>query len=109
MNTRKIMLAVTMALCALPVGSALWAEETEEMEPLYKDYKIDEVTCREMLMMGGTSRDFTMAFMHGFMSGKKSELLFRVEPLTEATDKVLETCIDHPDETLLSAFEKARK
>jgi len=109
MNTRKIRLAVTMALFALPIGSVLWAEENEAPEPLYTDYKIDEVTCRDMLMMGGTSRDFTMAFMHGFMSGKKSELLFQVEPLTEATDMVLKTCIDHPDETLLAAFEKARK
>lgn len=108
MSIRKMTLAVTMSLCILPIGSALWAEEADEADITYKDYKIDEMTCREMLKMGGTERDFTMIFLHGFMSGKKSQLLFEPGPLAEASDKVLDQCINNPDAKLLAVFEKAR-
>lgn len=108
MNTKKTVLAATMALAFLSIGSALAAEEdAADNAPL--TYKIDEMTCREMLVMRGEARDFTMIFMHGFMSGKKSELLFDPVPLTEATDLVINSCIDNPDGKLLAMFEKARK
>jgi hypothetical protein len=108
MSIKKMTLAATMAMCFLPIGPGILAEEGEA-PPMYADYQVDQVTCREMLMMGGASRDFTMAFMHGFMSGKKSELLFQVTPLTEATAKVMETCIDNPDDMLLAVFKKVHK
>lgn len=69
---------------------------------------IDEVSCREMLKMASDERDFTMIFLHGFMSGKKGEIVFDGPTLTEATDKVLDTCIGRPDDSLLSVFEKVR-
>ena len=107
MSTTRIVLAVTMALSFLPIGSAVAAEEAAAKK-MDATYKIDEMTCREMLKMGGDARDFTLIFMHGFMSGKKSELLFDPVPLTEATDKVIDGCIDNPNHKLLQVFEKAR-
>ena len=108
MKTTKIVIAITMALSFLPINSALAGEETSDKTPGVQ-YKVDETTCREMLQMSGDSRDFTMIFMHGFMSGKKNELLFDAPALTAATDVAVDHCIDNPDDTLLSAFEKARK
>lgn len=69
---------------------------------------IDSVTCRDMLRKGGEERDFTIVFMHGFMSGKKGDLVFDAPALTEATDKVLDACINNPDATVLSVFEDVR-
>ena len=106
MRTKKIILAVTVALSFLPIGSAVAAEK--EAVDTGVTYKIDEMTCRELLQMSGDSRDFTVIFMHGFVSGKKSELVFDAVPMTEATDKAIGICIDNPDGKLLSAFEKAR-
>ena len=105
MRTTTSALLVFMASC-LPIGPFVWAEEAEVS---YVDYKIDEMTCREMLKMGGSERDFTMIFLHGFMSGKKSELLFEPGPLADATDKVLDSCINDPNQKLLVVFESARK
>ena len=111
MSITKIALAVTMALCFLPTGAAFSEEgaKAEEAEIVYKDYKIDEITCREMLKMGGSERDFTMIFMHGFMSGKKAQLVFEPGPLAEASDMVLDHCISNPDDMVMAVFEKVRK
>ena len=106
MSAKKIVLAVTMALSFLPIGSAVAADK--EAVDTGVTYKIDEMTCRQLLKMSGDSRDFTVIFMQGFVSGKKSELVFDAVPLTEATDKAIDICIDNPNGSLLSAFEKAR-
>jgi hypothetical protein len=71
--------------------------------------EIDKITCREMLKMGADERAFTMIFMHGFISGKKDELVFDAPALTAATDAVLDACIDNPDQTLLGMFGKVRQ
>ncbi len=107
MRTKQIVLAATMALSLLPVGAVVAAEK--EAADTGVTYTIDEVTCRQLLRMSGDSRDFTVVFLHGFVSGKKSELVFDAVPLTEATDKAIDICIDNPDGKLLSAFEKARQ
>jgi hypothetical protein len=108
MRTKKTVLAVTMALSFLPIGSAVTAEKEAADTDANVTYKIDEMTCRQLLRMSGDSRDFTVVFLHGFVSGKKSELVFDAVSLTGATDKAIDTCIDNPDGKLLSAFEKAR-
>lgn len=70
--------------------------------------QMDEFSCKGMLIRSGFERDFTVAYMHGFMSGKMNETEFDVAKLTAATDAVLEYCIQNPDATILSAFEQAR-
>ena len=107
MKTTKIALAVTMALCLLPFNSAVAGEEAVDKVPGVQ-HMVDQETCRDLLQMSGESRDFTMIYMHGFMSGKKNELLFDAPKLTAATDVVVDHCINNPDDKLLTAFEKAR-
>jgi hypothetical protein len=70
---------------------------------------IDKITCREALKMDGDDRAFTVIFFHGFVSGKKNEILFDGPTLTEATDKIADYCIDNPSDMLLKAFETIRK
>jgi hypothetical protein len=59
--------------------------------------------------MGNDEREFTLVFLHGFISGKNTEMVFDGSALADATDVVLDSCIDSPDESLLAVFEKARK
>jgi len=108
MKPIKIAFVIASALAILPINSA-FAEEEKTDETPGVQYQIDKTTCRELLQMSGESRDFSMIFMHGFMSGKKNELLFDAPTLTAATDVAVDYCINNPDSTLLSAFEVARK
>jgi len=92
---------LSISLCLVGAAGAYAQDDTDNIE-------IEKMTCREMLRMGNNEREFTLIFLHGFMSGKKSEMLFDGSALQDATDVVLDTCIDNPDETLLAVFEKAR-
>lgn len=93
---------VSLSTLLLGSGAVLEAAAQEE------NIEIDKMTCGEMLKMGGNERDFTMIFMHGFVSGRQNDLIFDGAALTAATDKVLDGCIAEPDASLLSVFEKAR-
>jgi hypothetical protein len=53
------------------------------------------------------SRD-TVLFFHGFMSGRKNEMVFKPDVLAEATDRIIDDCIDNPDASVLEMFEKHR-
>ena len=70
--------------------------------------QMEEFTCRDMLVRSGFERDFTVAYMHGFMSGKLNETTFDANKLTAATDSVLDYCISNPDAAIMEAFEQAR-
>lgn len=69
--------------------------------------EIGKVSCRDMLLMND-DQEFTLVFLHGFMSGKKNETVYDDKNLTEATDKIVEYCVDNPNDALLGVFEKFR-
>jgi len=97
---RKMPLAVLL----LGLGVPLTAPAQDEGITI----EIDRMTCREMLRMGGEERDFTLIFLHGFVSGRQNALVFDGPALTAATDRILDACIGDPDASLLSVFEAAR-
>ncbi|MDV7145810.1 HdeA/HdeB family chaperone [Tropicimonas sp. TH_r6] len=99
MKTRKLTLAALFVTLSATGAMAL---EANLVVP------IGEFSCRDMLVRSGFERDFTMAFMHGYMSGKLNELEFNAPELTEATDAVLDFCINNPGEPLMAAFVAAR-
>jgi len=66
------------------------------------------VDCRTMLKMDADEQDFTLIYFHGYISGTKSETLFNGPVLREATNKVMDYCIDNPSAMLMEAFEKNR-
>jgi len=94
--------ALLVAGTSAPVWSQSDAEETTDID-------LETLGCRTMLKMDDDDREFTLVFFHGLISGRQGEMIFKAEALAEATDRVLDQCIDSPDETLLSVFEKARK
>lgn len=94
-----------LVLAAAMTSLAIWPAYAQDQGV---KVNIDQVSCREMLKMTSDERDFTMIFLHGFMSGKKGQIEFDGPALTEATDQVLDACIGSPDDSLLSVFEKVR-
>jgi len=104
MKTTKIAIAATLALSLLPISSAVAADAAEEGLKV----KFDEMTCGEMLIQTGSSRDFTMIFMHGVINGMKKNFVFDAVKVSEATDEVYSMCVADTDANLLKVFEKAR-
>ena len=69
---------------------------------------LQAVTCMEFLKTDGEERANILVFMHGFMNGKKGDTTINPPALTEATDNIIDTCIDNPNNKLASVFEKNR-
>ena len=107
MKTTKIAFAATMALSFLLSNSAVAAETPDAVEDGLK-VQFNEMTCGEMLIQTGSSRDFTMIFMHGVINGMKKDYLFDAQKLSAATDVVYSMCVADTDANLLKVFEKAR-
>ena len=104
MNTTKIAIAATLALSLLPISSAVAADAVEDGLKV----QFNEMTCGEMLVQTGSSRDFTMIYMHGVINGLQKDFLFEAVKVSEATDKIYEMCVADTDANLLEVFKKAR-
>lgn len=63
------------------------------------------VTCRDLLKTDGEDRTNTFVFIYGYINGTKGDLTINGSALAEASDKILDACIDSPDSTVLSVFE----
>jgi hypothetical protein len=96
-----------LAVTTLFLQSAAGLAETSK--PAAKDAALDQLGCRTLLRIGGDERAFTLMYLHGFVSGKNSQMYLDVQTLAEVTDQVIEHCIDHPADKLLPVFEKYRK
>jgi len=107
MKVKPIALAVTMSLALLPV-SALVAEETPDAVAQGLQVQFNEMTCGEMLRQTGSTRDFTMIFMHGVINGLHKDYLFDAGKVSEATDKIYDMCVADTKANLLEVFQKAR-
>jgi hypothetical protein len=93
----------------LALGAAIFATGALAQDADNIVLQMEEFTCRDMLVRSGFERDFTIAYMHGYMSGKLNETTFDANKLTLATDAVLDFCISNPDASIMAAFEKARE
>jgi hypothetical protein len=69
---------------------------------------LESITCRSLLRQGDADREATIAYFHGFMSGKNNELSADTLALGETSDQIIEHCIDNPDDSLLQVFEQYR-
>lgn len=104
MKTTKIAIVATLALSLLPISSAVSGDAVEEGLKV----QFNEMTCGEMLIQTGSTRDFTMIYMHGVINGLQKDFLFDAVKVSEATDKIYEMCVADTDANLLEIFKKAR-
>lgn len=99
-------LAAALVCFLLPI-SAVHAQGTSvPAEP--RQTAIGELDCRTLLRLGGEERDFTILYLHGFVSGRANQQLLPVKDLAEATDRLIDRCIDKPADKVLSVLEQAR-
>lgn len=69
---------------------------------------LETISCRNLLQLNDQEKQATIMFFHGYVSGKKSELTADVNALSTVSDKVVYHCIDNPEDTILSVFERYR-
>ncbi|MDJ0650575.1 MAG: HdeA/HdeB family chaperone [Xenococcaceae cyanobacterium MO_188.B19] len=67
------------------------------------------ISCRKLLKLEDSDKEATIAYFHGFISGKKNELMVDVDKLGDISEKVVDRCIDRPNDSLLSVFERYRR
>ena len=85
---------------------AVHAEDT----PIDNDTSVELKTfaCRRLLKLNDSDKNAAILFFHGYISGKKGELIANVPALRDVSDKVIDHCIDNPNDFLLSVFEQYR-
>ena len=99
-------MVMAAAVPALSEEKPKASQETPKVNVLV-DLKTQD--CRTLLRMSGDERDFTLIFYHGFMSGMKNDTIFNGPELAEATDQIIDHCIDNPNDGLLKVFQAKRK
>lgn len=105
--TRSHVLSVAAALvCALPATAVLAQAAPAQAEQWQAT--IGELDCRTLLRLGGEERAFTILYLHGFVSGRLNQQLLPVKDLSEATDALIDRCIDKPAEKALAVLEQVR-
>lgn len=97
-------LLAAASLC-LPLSSA-WSQPAAT--PQKSSPAIDEIDCRTLLRLAGEERGFTLIYFHGYVSGMRGQTSLPAQVLAEATDRVVDHCIDKPGDKLLSVFERMR-
>ncbi|MEM7463012.1 MAG: HdeA/HdeB family chaperone [Pseudomonadota bacterium] len=84
--------------CALAPVSALAQRDERDL---------DNIECREIMILSGLDRDTAIAFMHGYLVGQSDETTFQLSRLTEATEIFLDDCLDKPDTNAVSVMKDA--
>lgn len=106
MTYRPLAALAAAFVFALPV-SAVRAQGTPRTDAP-RQAAIGELDCRTLLRLGGDERDFTILYLHGFVSGRINQQLLPVKDLAEATDRLIDRCIDKPAEKVLGVLEQVR-
>lgn len=101
MKTKFCIPTILLTLLSMTIP----ASRIEALERL----DLTTVSCKEMLLMEGDQRDSTIVFFHGMMIGKNGSTVLDAQTLSNTTDKVLEHCVNNPQDKLISVFEKYSK
>ncbi|MEL6555658.1 MAG: HdeA/HdeB family chaperone [Cyanobacteria bacterium J06621_11] len=82
----------------------------ETAAPAASEDQIDlaALTCREFLKTPGEEQSNLMIFMHGYMSGVAESPVVDGPVLANASNQIIDGCIDSPESTLFSQFEANR-
>ena len=105
-SQRHLMLTLRLAAASLCLPMAL--AQAQPASGSQKSPALDELDCRTLLRLGGEERAYTLLYMHGFVSGKTGQTTLPTQELAQATDRIVDHCIDRPGDKLLPVFEKAR-
>ena len=103
-------LVLFSAIATVSLGVPAWSQtEPETAESSEDIVDLQTMTCREILKSEGEDRANTLIFMHGYINGKKGQTTINAPVLADVTNQIFDTCIDNPEQTLLSVFEASRQ
>ena len=94
---------LTGAIGCIFLATAAFGQATQ-LEP---DNNLDNLLCRDVMIMAGIDRDTTIAFMHGYLTHKRGDKLVDVQRVEGATAVFLENCVDMPKAKAMGVLEKA--
>lgn len=103
---RQNRLPLVVALIGTLAAFTANAQSAPTAEP--RQQALNELECRTLLRLSGEERDFTLLYLHGFVSGRSNQQLLPVKDLAEATDQLIERCIDKPSDKALAVLEQLR-
>ena len=107
MNRLPVSTLLPLLLAALTSTAAMAQGAAPAAEPRAQQ-AINELDCRTLLRLSGDERDFTLLYLHGFVSGRMNLQLLPVNDLAESTDRLIDGCIDKPSAKVLAALEQLR-
>ena len=67
---------------------------------------LNDYTCKDCMRFSGENRSIALAFLHGYLLGKKGTTEFDTAKMSEATDQFIEYCLDNPTVKALDAMGK---
>jgi len=89
-------LLMLLFIAAVP-GRASAADNTKS---------VTELDCKSVMRLDGEDRTATIAFLHGYIAGQKGQKVIDITKLSEATDKLIDDCLDHPTAKALDVLMK---
>ena len=60
--------------------------------------------CKDLMRYSGEDRVIALAFAHGYWLGKKGTTIYNPTKLGEASDELIETCLDNPNAKALKTL-----
>jgi hypothetical protein len=88
---------LTLLFIATAPGGARAADNTKS---------VTELDCKAVMRLDGEDRTATIAFLHGYIAGQKGQKVIDITKLSEATDKLIDDCLDHPTAKALDVLKK---
>jgi hypothetical protein len=104
MSRRLIGSGFLLSLAAVAGPSASQGAEPASRPPLASSVDLDAFDCRTLLQMEGDNRNNAILFLHGYVSGQMRQTKIELGPMAEATDRIIDQCIDKPSDNALAVF-----
>jgi hypothetical protein len=103
------MIRQTMMTGALVAAISLPAPASSQNPPAMSAVDLATLDCRTFLQMEGDNRNNTVLFLHGYVSGQAKQMKIELAPISAATDRIINQCIDKPSDNLLAVFTRNRQ
>jgi hypothetical protein len=94
---------------ALVATAFMSSSAISQTTPAMSTVDLATLDCRTFLQMEGENRNNTVLFLHGYVSGQKKQTKIELAPISEATDRIVNQCIDKPNDVLLTVFDRNRQ
>ena len=94
----RICVLITMAMLASTLVPAAAQDEGGSL---------DELTCKQVMIMSGLDRDTTIAFIHGYLTHKRGDNSVDLEQFEAANQAFLNSCLDNPSAKAIASMEAA--